>query len=142
MINVNSILEKKGKLIYSVKPDQTVYQALEMLSSKEVGAVLVMDGDQLLGIFSERDYARKLVLKGVLSKEALVSEMMTKDLTVVSPGTDIFQCMSLMTEKRIRHLPVIENEKVVGVVTIGDIVNTIINSQSEIIKNLESYIHG
>jgi CBS domain-containing protein len=142
MIYIDSILKKKGNVIYSVKPGQTVYEALEMLAAEGIGAVLVMEDNKLLGIFSERDYARKLILKGIYSKDALVKDMMSKDVIVVSPNSDIFECMTLMTEKRIRHLPVIENDKVVGIVSIGDIVNTIINSQSEAIKSLESYIHG
>ena len=142
MIYINSILKNKGRAIYSVKPGQTVYEALEMLAEKGIGAVLVMDDNKLAGIFSERDYARKLILKGIYSKDALVRDMMSKDVIVVAPDSDIFHCMTLMTEKRIRHLPVVENDKVIGVVSIGDIVNAVINSQSEAIKSLESYIHG
>lgn len=142
MMTVKNILERKGYEIFSVKPDQTVYDALKVLSEKDIGAVLVMENDKLAGIFTERDYARKIILKGFFSKESNVREIMTKDLFVVSPDTDIFECMQLMTDKHIRHLPVIENNKVIGIVSIGDIVNAVINSQSTIIKDLESYIAG
>ncbi len=142
MIYVHSILKQKGASVFSVTPDKTVYEALEMLALKDVGAVLVMEGEKLLGIFSERDYARKLILKGFHSKDTLVKELMTKDLIVVSPNSNIIDCMSLMTEKRTRHLPVIENNKVVGIITIGDVVNTFIKFQGETIKSLEDYIHS
>jgi len=142
MIYVHSILKQKATPIYSVSPEHTVYEALEILALKEIGAVLVMDGTKLVGIFSERDYARKLILKGFHSKDTLVKELMTKAPIVVSPNTTIIECMSLMTDKRIRHLPVTEGDKVVGIVTIGDVVNTFIKSQDETIKSLEGYIHG
>lgn len=142
MIYVHSILKQKAAAIYSVSPDQTIYEALEMLALKDVGAVLVMDGNKLVGIFSERDYARKLILKGFHSNDTLVKDLMTKDLIVISPNTTIIECMSLMTDKRIRHLPVVEGEKVIGIITIGDVVNTFIKYQDETIKSLEGYIHG
>jgi len=142
MVTVKNILEKKGNKVFSIKPDQTVFEALTVMAEKNIGAVLVMEGENLLGIFSERDYARKLILKGFFSKESVVRNVMTKDLYVVSPDTDIFKCMAMMTEKRIRHIPVVENKKLKGIVTIGDIVNAIICSQEEIIKNLGNYITG
>ena len=142
MTTVNDILKKKGYKIFSINPEQTVFDALKILAEKDIGALPVMENDKLTGIFSERDYARKLILKGYFSKETKVGNIMTKDLIVVSPDTDIFKCMSLMTEKKFRHLPVIENNKLIGIVSIGDIVNTIIHSQKEIIKDLENYISG
>lgn len=142
MIFVNSILKKKGDFVFSVRPDETVFEALKFLSLKDIGAVLVMEGETLHGIFSERDYARKLILKGFHSKDTLVKDMMTKDLIVVNAQTNIMDCMTLMTEKHIRHLPVVENTKVIGIVTIGDIVGTILNFQTETISSLESYIYG
>ena len=142
MVTAKSILAKKGSEIYSISPDKTVYDALKILADKEVGAVLVLDADKLLGIFSERDYARKLILKGFLSKESCVRDVMTRDLVVVEPGTDIFYCMKLMTEKKVRHLPVIDNNKLIGIISIGDVVNAVINSQEAAIKNLEGYISG
>jgi CBS domain-containing protein len=142
MISVKSILENKGCSIFSIQPDQTVYDALKILADKDIGAVLVKDGEKLVGIFSERDYARKLILKGFFSKESMVRDVMTKELFVVSPDTDVFECMEMMTEKHIRHLPVIENNKLIGLVSIGDIVNAIMHSQESMIKNLEGYISG
>lgn len=142
MVTVKNILDKKGNKVFSISPDKTVFEALKMLADKDIGAVLVTQDDQMLGIFSERDYARKLILKGFFSKDSKVSDVMTKALTVVDPKTDIFICMEIMTKKRFRHLPVVENGKLVGMVSIGDIVNAIINSQEDVIKSLESYISG
>jgi CBS domain-containing protein len=142
MVTVKSILDIKGYEVYSVKPDQTVYDALKVLADKEIGAVLVKEGDKLIGIFSERDYARKLILKGFFSKESSVRDVMTKDLIFVHYDADIFECMAIMTEKKIRHLPVLENNKLIGLVSIGDVVNGIINSQQSAIKDLEGYIAG
>lgn len=142
MVTVKNILDKKGYDTYSVKPDQTVYDALKVLADKEIGAVLVSDGDKLLGIFSERDYARKLILKGFFSKESSVRDVMTKELVFVNYNADIFECMSIMNEKKVRHLPVLENNKLVGIISIGDVVNAIISSQNSAIKDLEGYIVG
>jgi len=142
MISVKSILAKKGCEVFSITPEQTVYDALKILAEKDIGAVMVMEGNKLLGIFSERDYARKLILKGFFSKESNVRDVMTKELIIVAPDTDVFECMELMTEKHIRHLPVLENNKLIGLVSIGDIVNAIIHSQRSEIKNLEGYISG
>ena len=140
MATVKTILEKKGNQVYSVGPEQTVYEALMILAEKEIGALLVMEGDKILGIFSERDYARKLVLKGFFSKEVLVKDFMTKDLISESPQTDIFECMSLMTKNRIRHIPIIDKDNLVGIISIGDLVSNIIHSQEETIDSLKSYI--
>lgn len=142
MFAVKSILQKKGGEVYSVKPDQTVFEALKLFSDKQIGAVMVMDGDTLCGIFSERDYARKVVLKGVFSKDTLVKEVMTADVISVTPMVNVLECLSLMTEKHIRHLPVIEDNKILGMISIGDAVNMVIHSQKETIESLENYIKG
>jgi CBS domain-containing protein len=142
MLTVNQILEKKGRAVYAVKPDQTVYEALLLLAEKDIGAVLVLDGHTVCGIFSERDYARKIVLKGIFSREALVKDVMTKDLITVAPDANVFNCLSLMTQNHIRHLPVMQGEQVVGMISIGDVVNLVMYSQRESIESLESYIKG
>ncbi|MBI3006014.1 MAG: CBS domain-containing protein [Ignavibacteriales bacterium] len=142
MITVRHILESKGGQIWSVSPDTTVYDALKLMAEKNLGAVLVQKGDTLLGIFSERDYARKIILKGKSSKETTVDEIMTPDVVTVQLKNSIEECMGLMTNNRIRHLPVVENAKIVGVVSIGDIVKAIISEQEYTIKQLESYITG
>jgi len=142
MITVKSLLENKGYDFWNVSPDATVYEALQKMAEKEIGAVLVMKNEKLLGIFSERDYARKLVLKNHFSKDSIVQNFMTSNVFCVKPETEIIECMQLMTEKHIRHLPVKENEKIIGIITIGDVVNEIINGQNSTIKDLESYIYG
>ena len=142
MITVRHILEGKGGQIWSVSPDTTVYDALKLMAEKNLGAVLVLSGNKLMGIFSERDYARKIILKGKSSRETAVEEIMTPDVVTVEARNSIEECMGLMTNKRIRHLPVIENEKIVGVVSIGDIVKAIISEQEYTIKQLENYITG
>ena len=142
MTTVKSLLENKGYDFWNVSPDATVYEALQKMAEKEIGAVLVIKDEKLLGIFSERDYARKLVLKNYSSKESIVKNFMTTNVFCVKPDTEIIECMHLMTEKHIRHLPVVENEKIIGIITIGDVVNEIINGQNSIIKDLESYIYS
>jgi CBS domain-containing protein len=142
MITVRQILQGKGGHVWSVAPDSTVYDALKLMAEKNLGAVLVLQGDKLAGIFSERDYARKIILKGKSSKETTVEEIMTSDVVTVEARHSIEECMSMMTSKRIRHLPVVEAEKIVGVISIGDIVKAIISDQEYTIKQLESYITG
>lgn len=142
METVNHILEHKGSQIWNISPDATVYDALKIMANKDIGALLVMDAWKLLGIFSERDYARKLVLKGKSSKESKVQDFMTKVRVTVNPDTDIVQCMALMTEQKVRHLPVMSDNEVVGVISIGDVVNSIIKEQDYTIKNLKDYITG
>jgi len=142
MLTVKKILEKKGREIHSVNPNQTVFEALKVLADKEIGAVLVMENDEMCGIFSERDYARKIVLKGLFSKDALVKDVMTKDVFSITPDENVFNCMQMMTDKKIRHLPVIKNNKVEGMISIGDVVNLVIHSQKESIESLENYIKG
>ena len=142
MGNVSNILAKKGNLIFSVTPDTTVFKALEVMSEKNVNALLVMEDEKLAGIFTEKDYARKVVLKGKTSKSMLIKELMTSTLITVTPHTSIDECMQLMTNKFIRHLPVVEHTKVKGIISIGDVVKHIIDEQKFIIENLEHYITG
>jgi len=142
MKTVRDILRDKGHNVWSIAPDATVLAALELMAEKNVGAVLVLDGDRLVGIISERDYARKVILLGKSSKDTLVSEIMTSRVLYVGADQTIQECMALMTEKRIRHLPVIEGDRVTGVVTIGDIGRAIISDQQFMLAQLEHYITG
>ena len=140
--NISVILNQKGNEIYSVSPDDTVYDAVSLLAQKNIGALLVMDGDKLVGLLSERDYTRKVMLRGKRSRETKVSEIMSSDLKVVQPRQPVADCLRLMTDKRIRHLPVLDGDKVVGVISIGDLVKWVIECQSAAIAHLENYIHG
>ena len=142
MINVRDILRDKGTTVYSISPDDTVYDALKLMAEKNVGSLLVLDEGRIAGVISERDYARKIVLKDKFSKETKVKEIMTADVATVTPATDLEQCMGLVTEKRLRHLPVVESDRVVGIISIGDIVKGIIDHKERIIQQLESYIRG
>lgn len=142
MITVRDILRAKGNQIWWISPDATVFSALELMAEKNVGALVVLDGENLAGIFSERDYARKVILKGKASKETSVKEIMTSEVTTVRPGQSVDECMALMTDKRIRHLPVFEGEKLVGLISIGDVVKAVISEREFIIKQLENYITG
>jgi CBS domain-containing protein len=142
MNTVNQLLKTKGQEIWSVKPHTTVYEALQVMSEKDIGALLVIEDGRLEGIFSERDYARKLILKGKGSKATNVDELMTREVITVEPATSFDKCMALMTTKRIRHLPVTENDKVVGLVTMGDVVKQIILNQESTIEQLGNYISG
>ena len=120
--------------------DVTVYEAIKVMGEKNIGALLVMGNDKMSGILSERDYARKIVLKGKSSRETLVKEIMTEEVLTVSSADTIEKCMAIMTEKHIRHLPVVDNDKVVGMISIGDVVNAIIETQKETIAHLQNYI--
>jgi CBS domain-containing protein len=142
MKTVRQLLATKGSGILSIAPQQQVYDALVVMAEHKVGALVVLDGDKLAGIFSERDYARGVALKGKTSKNTLVSEIMSSTVITVSPDQTVDECMSLMSGKRIRHLPVVENGKVVGVLSIGDLVKETIEYQAFLIKQLESYIQG
>jgi len=142
MATVRQLLRTKGNEIWSVAPQATVYEALQIMSEKDVGALLVLDTGNLVGIFSERDYARKLILKGRFSKDTTVTELMTHEVLYVEPQSTIEDCMALMTAKRIRHLPVLEKERLIGVVTIGDVVKQIISDQEFTIRQLGTYITG
>ena len=140
---IRSILSRKGLELWSVAPTATVYEAIEKMSDKGVGALLVMSGGQLAGIISERDYARKVILKERSSKQTLVREIMTISVITATPGDNVEDCMRTMTENRIRHLPVVDSGgQVVGIVSIGDLVNWIITAHEETIGHLQSYIAG
>lgn len=139
---VNSILQAKGHTVFSISPDTLVYNALEIMVEKNVSALLITENDKLAGIFTERDYARKVILKGKASKETKIGEIMTKDLITVSSETSIDACMRLMSGKHIRHLPVVDNGQLTGIISIGDVVKYIIEEQKFIIENMEHYITG
>jgi CBS domain-containing protein len=144
MKTVRQLLESKGHSILSIAPTKTVYDALVVMAENHVGALMVMDGETLVGIFSERDYARNVILKGKASKDTLVSEIMTQQdcLITVTPENTVNECLSVINNKRIRHLPVLENGKVVGILSIGDIVKETIAYQQFLINQLESYIQS
>jgi CBS domain-containing protein len=140
MKTVKQILQGKTHGILSISPDATVYDALKLMAEKEVGALLVMEADKVVGIISERDYARKVILHGKSSKEIHVSDIMTSKIIYVNTAQTVDECMALMTDKRVRHLPVYEGDRLVGVVSIGDLVKEAISEREYIIKQLESYI--
>lgn len=139
---VGEILSAKGSDVWSVTPQHTVFAALVLMAEKEVGALLVLDGESLVGIFSERDYARKVILEDKSSKDTSVSEVMSAPVFTVGPDQSIEDCMSLMTEKRARHLPVLEDGKLIGLISIGDVVKAVISEREAVIGQLESYITG
>lgn len=141
-ISVNQLLNKKGKEIHSISPDATVFDAIKLMSELGVGALLVMKDDRLEGIISERDYTRKVILKGKSSASTPVHEIMTKNIYCLSPDDNIDQCMALMNENQIRHLPIVENGRVVGVVTIMDVIKNILMEKDFIIEQMEQYIAG
>jgi CBS domain-containing protein len=139
---VRCILARKGSEVHSISPGRTVYEALEKMAEKNVGALVVVDGTELVGVISERDYARKVILKDRSSREMLVREIMSSPALTVRPNTSIDECMYRMTDKRCRHMPVVDDGRVVGVVSIGDVVNWIISAQDLTIHQLEDYISG
>jgi CBS domain-containing protein len=141
-MTVNQILSTKGKEVHSIVSTITVYDALKVLGEKNIGAVLIIEDNVLKGVFSERDYARKIVLKDKSSKKTHVSEIMEKEVFTVKPSDNLDYCMELMTARRIRHLPVLENDTIIGVVSIGDVVKAIIEVQKNTIQHLDSYISG
>ncbi len=140
--NVKDILEFKGYDCHTVDPETTVYNALKKMAGQNVGALVVAENGKTIGVFSERDYARKVILKGKTSKDSNVKEMMSEKLCTVSLTTNANECMKLMTDNRVRHLPVLDNNKLVGVISIGDIVNAVIRDQQAKIQQLEDYITG
>lgn len=142
MKTVREILKKKGSAVWAVGPEDSIYAALNLMAEKNVGAVLVTKNNRLEGIFSERDYARKVILKGKSSRETTVGEAMTANVSCVEPDRSVEECMALMTERRIRHLPVVESGNLAGVVSIGDVVEAKISEQEFIIGQLENYITG
>ncbi len=142
MKTVRQILDKKGRGVYSVSPDSSVFDALKLMADKNIGAVMVTSEDKVVGILSERDYARKVVLHGKTSKDTPVRDIMTEKVLYVLPENTTTDCMALMADKKIRHLPVIEADKLTGVISIGDIVQAIIEEDKYIIEQLENYITG
>lgn len=140
MKTVKQLLEDKQGSVVSIQPNATVLEALKLMADKNVGSVLILDGLKLIGIFSERDYARKVVLLGKSSKDTAVRDIMTHKVLCVRPSNTVDECMALMTQKRVRHLPVIDDKRVVGIVSIGDLVKEIIADQQLTIAQLESYI--
>lgn len=142
MKTVAQILRTKGHEVLSVSPEISVFEALRVMAEKNVGALLVVEGERLTGVFSERDYARKVILKGKASRETPVREIMTSHVLYVRPEQTVDDCMALMTDKRVRHLPVLDEERLVGVISIGDVVKAIITEQEFIIEQLQNYITG
>lgn len=142
MKTVTQLLQAKGREIHSIGPDARVIEALKLMAEKGIGALVVTEGGGLAGIISERDYARKVILHGKSSHDILVREIMTAKVFTVHPGQSVEECMALMTEKRIRHLPVTDGGRLVGVLSIGDLVKEVIADQEQTIKQLESYIHS
>lgn len=140
---VKELLEEKGSKVWTISQNESVYNGLVMMSKKDVGALLVIDDEEkLVGMFSERDYARKIVLLGKTSKDTRIGDMMSTEISVVKPENTIQNCLALMTKKKVRHLPVIDQNKLAGIVSIGDAVNRVISDQEETIHNLEDYIYG
>jgi len=140
--NIDAILAKKGGETFSIRPDATVFEAIELMDEKNVGALPVMEASRLVGMISERDYTRKVVLRGKRSREITVAEIMSTDVTTTRRQESVEECLRLMTEKHIRHLPVLDGETVAGIISIGDLVKWVIASQSAAIAHLENYIHG
>jgi CBS domain-containing protein len=137
---VADMLADKGSTVYAVPPQATVFDAVEMMDDRRVGALLVMDADRLVGIISERDYTRKVILHGRASRETRVSDIMTPDVITVPPELGLADCLALVTARRVRHLPVVRDGKVVGILSIGDLVRAVVAQQAETIQNLRSYI--
>ena len=142
MKTVQQLLEIKGSETISVSPQDKVIEALRVMAEREIGAVLVVENERLVGIMSERDYARKVILKGKSSQETAVREIMTQRVIYVRPSQTVPECMALMTNKRVRHLPVLDGERLIGVLSLGDLVKETISEQQFIIQQLENYIHG
>ncbi len=142
MKSVHDILKHKGNEVWSVSPEDTIFDSLKVMAEKEVGALLVLNGDKLVGIVTERDYARRVILEGKSSQGSSVSEIMTSQVLCVSPKQTVDECMALMTDKRARHLPVLDDDKVVGIVSIGDLVKATIDEQQVLIDHLQNYISG
>jgi CBS domain-containing protein len=142
MKTVKEMLQTKSQRLLSIAPQATVLDALKMMADYEVGALIVLDGERLMGIFSERDYARKVILQGKTSKDTAVADIMTHKVVCVRPEQTVEECMALMTDKRIRHLPVLQDKKVIGVISIGDVVKEVISEQRFMIEQLEHYIHN
>lgn len=140
--HIREILAHKGHQVFSIPPEATVYDAIQVMADKNIGALLVTKEDKLIGILSERDYSRKVILKGRSSKDTAVRDILSGRVLYVSPDHTVDECLRLMTEHRVRHLPVLQGEKIVGLISIGDLVNWIISAQSSTIHQLETYITG
>ena len=136
------MLDQKGSKIWSIHPDATVFDAIAKMAEKDIGSMVVMDGDELVGIITERHYARNVVLKGKTSPTTPVGDIMERNVVIARPEQSVEQCMAMMSEKRVRHLPVFEGKKPIGIVSIGDLVKSIIGDQKFVIDQLEHYIHG
>ncbi|KAB2968765.1 CBS domain-containing protein [Zoogloea sp.] len=139
---VQQIIQRKGDTTYSVAPDTTVLQALKLMAERNVSAVLVTEGERLVGIFTERDYARKVVLKGLASKDTKVGDLMTQNVLTISPAHTVDDCMAIMTNNHIRHLPVVDKGRLTGIVSIGDAVKSVMEQQQATIEQLSGYIAG
>ena len=142
MTTVRQLLDQKGKNIWSIRPDATVFDAIAKMAEKDIGSLVVMDGDELAGIITERHYARDIVLKGKASPATPVRDIMERHVTIARPEQSVEQCMAIMSEKRVRHLPVFDGKKPIGIVSIGDLVKSIIGDQKFTIDQLEHYIQG
>lgn len=142
MTTVRQLLDQKGSKVWSIHPDAAVFDAIAKMAEKDIGSLVVMDGEKLVGIITERHYARNVVLKGKTSPATPVRDIMERRVIIARPEQFLEQCMALMTEERVRHLPVLEGEKLVGIVSIGDLIKSIIGDQKFIIDQLEHYIHG
>jgi CBS domain-containing protein len=142
MKTARDLLREKGTQVYSTSPDASVYNALQLMADKNIGALIVFEGDRMVGLISERDYARKIVLKNKFSRETAVAEIMSRDVVTVSPDRNLEECMEVITARRVRHLPVVEDDQVLGIISIGDIVKGIIQHKEFVIEQLEYYIKG
>ncbi len=139
---ISEILNSKGSQVWSIAPDATVFDAIQLMADKNIGALLVTEGERLVGIVTERDYTRKVALKGKVSKQTAVREILSGQIIRVQPDHTVEECMRLMTDHRVRHLPVLEGERIVGLISIGDLVNWIISAQHSTIQQLQTYISG
>ena len=142
MKTVKQLIQAKGGAVHAIAPEQKVFEALRLMAEKDVGALVVMTGNALVGILSERDYARKVILLGKSSHDLAVRDIMTERVVTIHPAQTVDDCMALMTARRIRHLPVVENDRLLGILSIGDLVKAVIAEQGETIRQLESYIHS
>lgn len=142
MKRIQTLLQKKGHDVWRIAPDDSVYDAIHLMAEKEVGALIVMEGPKVVGVISERDYARKIILEGRSSENTKISEIMSAEVITVGPDNRIEECMAMMTERRIRHLPVLDGDELLGVISLGDLVKYIIAEQQFVIEQMERYIAG
>jgi len=142
MITVKDLLDKKGHTYHFISPEATIFDALKLMAEKNVGAIMVIHNGKLVGMFSERDYARKIILQGYSSKEAKVGDFMSTDLVIARPEMTIYECMAIMLQKKVRHLPVLDHNEISGIITIRDVVKAVVHEQNVVIKDLENYIMG